>query len=81
MEQSPEQQNEPMMPEQPPEQGPPERPSFVTINTPLDRPEFDFFLTQYMNKLGLQDKKQAAIQLTNLLYDSGLDPYSDLKQL
>ena len=81
MEQPIEQQNEPMMPEQQPEQAAPERPSFVTIQTPLDRPEFDFFLTQYMNKVGLQDKKQAAIQLTNLLYDSGLDPYSDLKEL
>ena len=81
MEQPIEQQNEPMMPEQPPEQAAPERPSFVTIQTPLDRPEFDFFLTQYMNKLGLKDKRQAAIQLTNLLYDSGLDPYSDLKEL
>jgi len=81
MEQPIEQQNEPMMPEQPPEQAAPERPSFVTIQTPLDRPEFDFFLSQYMNKVGLQDKKQAAIQLTNLLYDSGLDPYSDLKEL
>ena len=81
MEQPIEQQNEPMMPEQPPEQAAPERPSFVTIQTPLDRPEFDFFLSQYMNRLGLKDKKQAAIQLTNLLYDSGLDPYSDLKEL
>jgi hypothetical protein len=81
MEQPIEQQNEPMMPEQPPEKAAPERPSNITINTPLDRPEFDFFLTQYMNKVGLQDKKQAAIQLTNLLYDSGLDPYSDLKEL
>ena len=74
-------ENEPMQPEQPPEQIEPERPSFVTIQTPLDRPEFDFFLNQYMNKLGLKDKKQAAIQLTNMLYDAGLDPYADLKDL
>ena len=69
------------LPQTPQEPTAPERPSFVTIQTPLDRPEFDFFLTQYMNKIGLKDKKQAAIQLTNLLYDAGLDPYSDLKDL
>jgi hypothetical protein len=63
------------------EQTVPERPSFVTIQTPLDRPEFDFFVTQYMDKIGLKDKKQAAIQLTNLLYDAGLDPYADIKEL
>jgi hypothetical protein len=68
-------------PSAPQEPTAPERPSFVTIQTPLDRPEFDFFLTQYMNKIGLKDKKQAAIQLTNMLYDAGLDPYSDLKDL
>jgi hypothetical protein len=69
------------MPSAPQEPQEPERPSFVTIQTPLDKPEFDFFLTQYMNKIGLKDKKQAAIQLTTLLYDAGLDPYSDLKEL
>jgi hypothetical protein len=69
------------MPPQQPEQAAPERPSFVTIQTPLDRPEFDFFLTQFMDRIGLKDKKQAAIQLTNMLYDAGLDPYADLKEL
>ena len=48
---------------------------------PVDRPEFDFFLQTYMNKVGLKDKKQAAIQLSNMLYDIGLDPYADLKDL
>jgi hypothetical protein len=59
----------------------PERPQFVTIQTPLDRPEFDWFLDQYMKKLGIQDRKQAAISLTNMFYDMGLDPYADLKDL
>ena len=47
----------------------PERPQVVTIQTPLDRPEFDWFLDQYMKKLGIQDRKQAAISLTNMFYD------------
>jgi hypothetical protein len=34
-----------------------------------------------MDRIGLKDKKQAAIQLTNMLYDAGLDPYADLKEL
>jgi hypothetical protein len=59
----------------------PERPQVVTIQTPLDRPEFDWFLDQYMKKLGIQDRKQAAISLTNMFYDMGLDPYADLKDL
>lgn len=41
----------------------PERPQIIEIKTPLDRPEFDFFVSTYMKKLGLTDKKQAAIQL------------------
>jgi len=76
-----EQNSEEELPGPPPETQQPERPSFVTIQTPLDRPEFDFFVTQYMDKIGLKDKKQAAIQLTNLLYDAGLDPYADIKEL
>jgi len=59
----------------------PERPQVVTIQTPLDRPEFDWFLDQYMKKLGIPDRKQAAISLTNMFYDMGLDPYADLKDL
>jgi hypothetical protein len=58
-----------------------ERPQSVTINTPLDRPEMDWFLEQYMKKLGVTDRKQAAISLTNMFYDMGLDPYADLKDL
>jgi hypothetical protein len=58
-----------------------ERPSTVVIQTPLDRPEFDWFLDQYMQKMGIVDRKQAAISLTNMFYDMGLDPYGDLKDL
>jgi hypothetical protein len=58
-----------------------QRPQTVTINTPLDKPEFDWFLDQYMKKLGITDRTQAAVSLTNLFYDMGLDPYADLKDL
>jgi hypothetical protein len=79
---SPNPEEEEPQPQGPPQQQPPRTPpQTVTISTPLDRPEFDWFLTQYMEKLGIGDRKQAAISLTNMFYDMGLDPYSDLKEL
>jgi hypothetical protein len=59
----------------------PERPQIVHIQTPLDRPEMDFFINQFMNRLGLKDRTQAAVLLTNIFEDMGLDPYADLKEL
>jgi len=60
----------------------PSRPStIVQIRTPLDRPEFDFFINTFMRRMGLKDKTQAAITLTNMFYDMGLDPYADLKDV
>ena len=53
----------------------------VEIKTPLDKPEFDWFIETFMQKMGLSDRKQSAIMLTNMMYDMGLDPYSDLKDL
>ena len=70
--------------EQPLAPGEPEalaRPTVVEIKTPLDRPEFDWFLETFMQKMGLTDRKQSAIALTNMFYDMGLDPYSELKDL
>lgn len=60
----------------------PERPAqIVEIKTPLDKPEFDFFIENFMKKTGLSDRKQAAIMLTNMFYDMGLNPYDDMKEL
>lgn len=56
-------------------------PQVVEIKTPLDKPEFDWFIETFMDKMGLTDRKQSAIMLTNMMYDMGLDPYSDLKDL
>jgi len=64
-----------------PEAAPSRPPTVVQIRTPLDRPEFDYFLTTFMKKMGLKDKTQAAITLTNMFYDMGLDPYADLKDV
>lgn len=59
-----------------------ERPApVVEIHTPLDRPEFDWFISRFMEKLGLSDRKQTAIMLTNMFYDMGLDPYADLQDV
>lgn len=64
------------------QQAPPTRPAqVVEIKTPLDRPEFDWFIDTFMQKMNLTDRKQSAILLTNMMYDMGLDPYSDLKDL
>ena len=68
--------------EEPREEAPIRRPpQIVEIKTPLDRPEFDWFLETFMKKLGLTDRKQSAIMLTNMMYDMGLDPYEDIKDL
>jgi len=67
---------------EPTEQVKPEHPpQVVEIHTPLDRPEFDWFIDRFMEKLGLTDKKQTAIMLTNMFYDMGLDPYADLQDV
>jgi phage host-nuclease inhibitor protein Gam len=58
-----------------------ERPQNVIIQTPLDRPEFNWFIEEYMRRLGLSDRKEAALSLTNMFYDMGLDPYADLKEV
>ena len=50
----------------------------VQIKTPLDRPEFSWFLNTFMKRTGITDKTQAAIMLSNMLYDMGVDPYADL---
>lgn len=69
-------------PQEPREQAASTRPAqVVEIRTPLDRPEFDFFLDTFMKRMGLSDRKQSAIMLTNMFYDMGLDPYSELKDL
>jgi len=68
-------------PSEPTPQPKAERPQIVTIQTPLDRPEFDFFLTTFMQKMGLTDRKESAIMLSRMLYDMGLDPYADLKDI
>jgi hypothetical protein len=74
-----EEQTEEHLPE--PEQAPTRPPQVVEIKTPLDKPEFDWFIETFMQKMGLTDRKQSAIMLTNMMYDMGLDPYSDLKDL
>ncbi len=56
-------------------------PPIVTIKTPLDRPEFDTFLELYCEKMGIPNKKQAAILLTKTFSDMGFNPYSELEQL
>jgi hypothetical protein len=53
----------------------------VEIKTPLDQPEFDYFINTFMQKMGLSDRKQSAIMLTQMMYDMGIDPYSDLKDI
>jgi hypothetical protein len=72
-------QEESEAPQQP--AAPPRPPQVVEIRTPLDKPEFSWFLDTFMQKMGLSDRKQSAIMLTNMMYDMGLDPYSDLKDL
>jgi len=72
-EESPETEAPPSPPGRPPQ--------IVEIKTPLDKPEFSWFLETFMKKNGLSDRKQAAIMLTNMFYDMGLDPYADVKEL
>jgi phage host-nuclease inhibitor protein Gam len=63
------------------ERRPQEPAQHITIQTPLDRPEFDWFIEEYMKRLGLTDRKEAAISLTQMFYGMGLDPYADLKEV
>lgn len=56
-------------------------PQIVEIRTPLDRAEFDWFMTAFMDKMHITDRKQAAIMASSMLYDMGLDPYGDLKDV
>lgn len=53
----------------------------VKIETPLDQPEFETFVKAFMKKTKLTDKQQAAMLLSKLLFDVGLDPYGDMKDL
>ena len=53
----------------------------VRVVSPIERPEFETFVDLYMKKRGLDDKAQAAIKLTKLFTDMGLDPYSELDEV
>lgn len=54
----------------------------VQVTTPLERPEFDHFIKLYMKRMGMKDEErlQAAIQLTKLFSEIGLNPYGNLEE-